>query len=321
MAYGRKKLTGSTRTRAKRVRVPRAPKTNKGYVRKNAKAVNSLYRSVRSLKMSQYGSKQVGYHKMTTHVTPVAAQPVLFDMLDFSCRHPAGGIQIPSGYFYQVTTAGLLGEVAGWESCQPNNLFWEGERVDIPDTGKMLACDMAYTFRIEGISSLDDTRVRIDIFQQKTKVYYVRPSTAQGGVLALPHSLAGLDNMATPTLNRLNGVYFKKIKTIWKYFNSKTTEDQSTQTTANIQYASFRMKPNMLIQQIGTAPAVVNNASDVVVTGGQWGIYNKPLNQSLWCLISTDDRTALASDQVRVTVTRKVIWRDSVGGSQLDGRL
>lgn len=320
MAYGKsRKLAGSTRSRAKRVSLPRAPKTNRNYVRKNAKAVNSLYRSVRNLKMSQYGSKQVGYHKMTTHVTPIARAPVLFDMLDFSVRHPANGVQVPSGYFYQISTAGALSQVAGWESCQPTNLFWADEKTDIPDTGKMFACDMDYTFRIEGIDSLDDTRVRIDVFQQKMSVYYARPNTAVGGILALPHALAALDNMATPTLNRINSLYFKKVKTIWKYFNSHTG-GVTTQTTPNIQYASFRMKPNMLIQQLGTVPAVVNNPSDVPVTGGQWGIYNKPLRQSLWCLISTDDATAaLPSDAVRVTVTRKVVYRDHVGAAGLDG--
>ena len=111
MAYGRKKLAGALRSRPKRVRLPAAKKTPKSYVRKNAKAVNSLYRSVRQLKMSQYGSKQVGYHKMTTHVTPIATAPVLFDMLDFSVRHPANGVQVPSGFFYQISTAGALGEV------------------------------------------------------------------------------------------------------------------------------------------------------------------------------------------------------------------
>lgn len=330
MAYGKTYRRSTRRTYRRpstytRSKAPSLPLRRRVKVARKS-TVSRNTRAIKRLQLSQYGSMQVGYHKMTTHVVPIARSPVLFDMQDFSRNRVApGGINIHSGPFYQIN-GGTLQSVANWENCQPTNLFWQGQQVDIIDTGKYLSCYMQYTFRVEGSGGLDDTRVRIDVFRQKSTALYAGQTTA-GGSLILPTSLTHLGDMATPTENRLNSTYFKKVHTKFLYFNSRTDVATTvppvlgtTQFTPNIKYHSFKYKPNKVVQQHTTIPSVANTPEGDV-TNGAWGQFNRPANQALWCLISTDDNSALTGDSVHVTVSRKICWRDPVGSSSLSGRL
>lgn len=322
MAYGKsRKSTRRRRGSVKFVKPPPAQKTRSGYVRKNALAVNKLSKQVKSLQYSQYGCMQSGFQRMSNHVVPIARYPVLFDMLDFSVNRLDSStppVNIPSGPFYQYSGTSLTA-VATWDLAQPSSAFWQGENTDTVDTGSYLACWMDYTFHIVGNSDLDNTRVRIDIFQQKANVLYARPPTSQ--VLTLPTALNQLDNLCLPHLNQLNPRYFKKVKTIVKYFNSRTDTTQSiTQFTPNDYYVRYRAAPMKVRQQVITMPTT-NTSAETALPDGQWGRYQTPTNQHLWCCISTDDLSALTGDQVNVTISRKLRWRDRIGSGGLSGRV
>lgn len=322
MPHARKSRKSSHRRRGsvKFVKPPPAQKTKSSYIRKNALAVNKLSKQVKSLQYSQYGCMQSSFQRMTNHVVPIARYPVLFDMLDFSVNRLDSStppVTINSGPFYQYSGGGLT-SVANWTLAQPSSAFWQGENTDICDTGSYLACWMDYTFHILGNQDLDNTRVRIDIFTQRSKVLYDRPTGTQA--LTLPTALNQLDNIALPHLNQLNPKYFKKVKTIVKYFNSRTDATQSiTQFTPNDYYVKYRTAPMKLRQQNITMPAA-SGGVEANLPDGQWGHFQTPVDQQLWCLISTDDLSALTGDQVNVTISRKLRWRDRIGSSGLSGR-
>lgn len=324
MAYGKSRKSTRGRRRGRQlVALPRVKKATRRYVRKNAYAVNKLAKQVRSLQYSQYGCMQSGFHRMSTHVVPIARAPVLFDMLDFSVDRldtSTPPVTIPSGPFYQYQGVGpTLTAVARWNLAQVSSAFWQGENTDILDTGSYLACYMDYTFHIVGNADLDNTRVRIDIFRQKSNVLYDRDPNQLP--LTLPKALNQLDNIAMPHLNQLNPKYFKKIKTVVKYFNSRTDSTQSvTQFTPNDYYVKYRARPMKVRQQNITIPATAGGA-EAQIPDGQWGHFQTPFGQQLWCLISTDDLSALTGDQVNVTISRKIKWRDRVGSGGLTGRL
>lgn len=326
MAYGSSMRRASGRPiRRRRARTyrPKGPsvvkKTRVAVARKSTVMRNT--RAIRSLRMTQHGSIQKGFHRISTHVTPIQRYPVLFNMLDFSVNHTnSAGTLVPSGPFFQYS-GGILQSVATWDRAQftNNNPFYLEEYSDSPDTGKILASYMDYHFAIEGDSALDETRVRLDIFYQRSNCLYAR--TAAAGSLLLPSSLNYFDNIATPELNQINPKYFKKIYTKVLYFNSRSSEETSledgkTQFTPNKRYVRFRMKPNRLIQQVLTNPPV-QGTNEAVLPNGSWGQLNTPLNQQLWCLISTDDQSALVGDAVKVNVSRRVSWRDPVGSAGL----
>lgn len=297
------------------VKKTRVPLARKSTVMRNARAI-------RQLKMSQYGAIQKGFHRISNHVVPIQRSPVLFNMFDFSVNHVSGaGTAIPSGPFYQVN-GGALQAVATWDRAQfvTGNPYWLDEYADTPDTGKIFETYMDYTFAIEGSGGLDETRVRIDIFYQRSNVLYAR--AIPGGTLLLPGALTHMDNIATPELNQISPKYFKKIYTKVVYFNSRTDETVpgisagTTQFTPNKRYVRFRMKPNKLIQQVLTNPTA-QGGPEAVLDNGSWNQLNVPVNQQLWCLISTDDQSALTGDAVHVNVSRRVSWRDPLGSAGL----
>lgn len=290
----------------------RVPLASKRMVTKNARAI-------RSLKRSQYGKLQNGFHRFSNHVVPIQRSPVLFDMLDYTVNHQSGaGTAISSGPIFQVN-GGTLQAVATWDRANLTSAYWIGENTDTVDTGAYFATYMDYCIAIEGDGGLDDTRVRVDIFYQKPRSVWTAPPGTPG--LLLPSALNQLDNIATPELNQLNPRYFKKIYTKVVYFNSRTDLPTAldvgrTQFTPNKRYVRFRMRPNKLIKQALTNP-VAQGGPEAVIPDGSFGHLNTPIGQSLWCLVSTDDQSALTGDAVKVTISRKLSWRDPLGSSQL----
>lgn len=303
----------------RKVPVPRTKKRTRTYVRKNAMAVNSLSKQVRSLKVSQYGKPQTGFHRFSNHVVPIQRYPVLFDMLDYTVNHQSGaGTLIPSGPIFQYSGA-TLQAVATWDRANLTSVFWLGENTDTVDTGAYYATWMDYCIAIEGDGGLDDTRVRVDIFYQKPKSVWQGPPGTQN--ILLPNALNQFDNIATPELNQINPKYFRKVYTKVVYFNSRTDEPTAlaigrTQFTPNKRYVRFRCSPKKLIKQALTNP-VSQGGPEAVIPDGSFGHLNTPVGQALWCLISTDDQSALTGDAVKVTISRKLGWRDPLGSSQL----
>jgi len=184
---------------------------------------------------------------------------------------------------------------------------------DIVDTGKYLPVQVNYRIRVEGISSLDNTRVRLDVFQAKSRAVIQSSTTADQQLL--PTGLQHLNNMANPTLNRLNSVFFKKYLSKQVFINSTKTDADTKGTTGNIKYIYFSVRPKRLRTQGETNPATPQDETPEVANGN-WGPLNVPIDEPLWALLSTDDRTSIG-DSVRVTMSRTCIWRDHIGSSTL----
>lgn len=288
---------------------PKPKKDTKSGVRQNAESVHKLALAVKKLQMSQYGGIQKNVQNSNNSLYPTAQYPLLFDCTDFTCYRNYGVVNQQGCRVYQYGVGGLSA-VGGWNIQDfLGNPYHERENYDQVDTGRFLPISVKYTIRIEGVRSLDNTRIRLDVFQARSKSI-VQSSVASGQVL-LPTGLIHLDNMADPTQNRLSSVYFKKYFTKQVFINSTKTDPDTKGTTGNIKYISFMIRPKKPRTQAQTEP---NNPQDAdpEITEGNYGPLNVPVDQPLWALISTDDRTALG-DAVKIDMSRSCVWRDGQG--------
>jgi len=321
MPYGRKsrKVRFKKSYKRRSMAAPKVKKTTKSYVRKNVYRINDLKRDVAYLKRSQHGSIQQNMQNSQVDMIPVARYPLLTDLTDFTCfREATLNPPVPERQgclFYQYSALGIT-QAGGYDiQDYEDSPYWANQNSDRVDTGKYLPVYAKYTIRVEGRPNLDNTRVRIQVFQAKSKALVPTNIAAQN--LVLPTGLQHLDNMADPTLNRLNPVFFKEYKKLGKWFflNSTKTDANTKGTTSNIQYYTFSVKPKKMKYQTLTQPWSPGDPQDEE-TDGNFGPLQVSPESPLWMLISTDDLTAV-DDQVRVRVSRRVVWRDSVGSSQI----
>lgn len=319
--YARRSTKRSMGGRRKpRVAAPPPKKTVKTYVRKNAYKIADLKRDVRFLKMARYGAVQINFQKTDRTLIPTKSRPVLFDMMDFTCRRAAAPPAPASSgaILYQYNALGTAPIAAStWHinSTLATNPYWLGQNRDIPDTGKYLPLSAHYVFRVEGNPSLDNTRVRLQVFSVKPRTYV--PNSVASNNLVLPTALNNLENMASPTENRLSRVHFKCYADKWLFLNSSKTNDDTKGTSANIKYKSITVNPKK--KKVRTQ-AVTNPETpmdpDAEFPDGNFGPLNVPITTPLWCLISTDDESAVL-DSVEVGISRRVAWRDPIGGAPL----
>lgn len=321
MAYARKHRKRSTRHRSKsRVAAPPAKKTTKSYVRKNAYKIADCKRDIAFLKMARYGSVQINFQKTDRTLIPTKTRPVLFDMMDFTCRRAAAPPAPASSgclcYQYNALGTGVIA-ASTWHinSSLAANPYWLGQNRDIPDTGKYLPLSAYYTFRVEGNAALDNTRVRLQVFSVKPRTYV--PNSAASQNLVLPTAMNNLESMANPVENRLSRVHFKCYADKWLFINSTKTNDDTKGTTANILYKTIHINPKKkrLRTQAVTNPETSMDP-DAEFPDGNFGPLNCPITDPLWCLISTDDESALL-DSVEVTISRRVVFRDPIGMAPL----
>jgi len=322
MPYARKYKPKLYRGRRRKpsVAAPAPKKTVKTYVRKNAFKIADIKRDVRFLKMARFGSIQINFQKTDRTLIPIKTRPVLFDMMDFTCRRDAAPpAPASSGCLcYQYNVAGSAVQAAStWHinSTLAANPYWLGQNRDIPDTGKYLPVSAQYTFRIEGNPSLDNTRVRLQVFAVKSRTYV--PNSVASNNLVLPTALNNLENMANPVENRLSRVHFKCYADKWVFLNSSKTNDDTKGTSANIKYKSIKVNPKRkhLRNQAVSNPETPMDP-DAEFPDGNYGPLNCPITEPLWCLISTDDESSLL-DSVEVTISRRVVWRDPIGMAPL----
>jgi len=184
------------------------------------------------------------------------------------------------------------------------------------DTGKYLPVEANYTIRVEGLQSLDNTRVRIQVFQAKASTLI--PGTSTSDVLVLPTGLKHLGNLADPTINRLNPVFMREYKKLGRtmFINSTKTDDQTKGTTGNIFYHRFTIHPKKMKFQGETLPNTPNDPQ-AAPRDGQFGPLQISPDSPLWMIISTDDITGAIGDAVSVRVSRRVVWRDPLGSMRV----
>lgn len=298
------------------------PKKNKPvkrskYGKKQDKSQNAmidkLSKQVYRLQMASYGKPQQNLQVLQAPLIPIARAPICFDLTDFTSYR---GTNSTGCGIYQVNQTGGVDNINAFTTAHLNtNIYWSGNNKDSPDTGAYLAQSCTYFIEVLGRDTLDNTRVRFDIIS-------ARPGATLGadGTLitrALPETLPNLLNLADPSLGyRINPTYFKKYFSKTIFINSSKTAEQKG-TTANIMRFSFQLKPNKVVLQRVTNPAVqdANNPTGEEASGS-YGPWNVGTTQPLWIIISTDDATSL-DDQVIVNISRRVNWRDMIGNSSI----
>jgi len=308
--------------RKKAVAVPKVKRTVKKYARSNALAINKLSRQVKYLQQAKYGCVQRNF-QVSNLMIPLATQPIVTDIMDFSCRRSPtqGGARFGQ---YSTTSPPVLNNIGEWTPSTNN--FHTGQNVDIPDTGKYLALSCHVTMRFQGTPSAIDTRIRVDLFSVRAGA--IGQVISGGNVFAMPTSLIQLTNLANPELNKLGGnPYLKVWATKWLYLSSSRNMTPGTgagqapgpAVTGNSGYLSFHIAPKggKLRNQNLTVPYTPGDSA--TIPDGIWGFLNVPQDEPLYMLISSSDPTVVgpAPNLVSVQCSRTVTWRDPVGKSSL----
>lgn len=307
---------------------------------KQTAVINRLSKQVYQLKMSSYGKVQQNYHQMTNTLFIEKDRPICLDITDFTCeRGPeiAGVPSVNGAALYQLTPpASAPSELAFWkpkpiDPTYGQNHYWHHQNQDQPDTGAYLCVNATYFVEVKGLPNADNVRVRFDIISQKMNAVFPAtaiqlPSTPLSKVL--PDTLKDLRNLADPTINRINPVYFKKYMSKTIFINSTKSADTKG-TTANIHRFSFTIRPNKLCIQSQTNPQVgggivindnppPDSGEQQEVSRGNFGPRNVPINQPLWLLVSGDNALADPTQQrIQLNMSRRVVFRDHLGSSNL----
>lgn len=325
--YGRRApMRGARRRlnfRKKKVPVPKKRRTTRTYTRNNSRAINTLARDIKYLKMSQYGSIQRNFHTSNLMV-PYANQPILTDIMNFSARTASD----PGAKFVQYNNASppVIGDVGNWTPS--TNLFYSGQNVDIPDTGKYLALSCKVTLRFQATPSVTDQRIRIDLFSIKATA--IQQNQAGTPFYSMPQGLLQLTDLANPEKNKLgSNPYLKVWATKWLYLSSSRNagpapgagvQNPGPAVTGNSGYLSFFINPKngKLRTQDITVPATPSDTA--TIPDGNWGAFNVPQSEPLFLLISSSVPNSPGvppTNNVSVQCSRSVKWRDPIGKSSL----
>jgi len=301
------------------VPVPKAKKTTRTYVRRNATAVNTLMRDVRYLKRQQYGQTQKGLHILRRPLTPTATQPVFCCINDLTASNPAIGFD--GCPWYQLDPGGTNNLIVS-NFVPNNNTFYEKMNADIVDTGFAYINDLRLCFRIicnpDGGQQISNKRIRIDLFKQKSRAL-VTP-TALSGIQQLPAVSAQtrLQNLATPTLNRMADEYFNLISTKFINLNPSKVDAVNKGTGLALKYCSMTVPKKYLgkITQQLTSPSTINDGGSTLEG---YSPANFSISQRIWCCISSDDPNTFpgTDPDIQVTVSRYVSYKDNIGSSAL----
>ncbi|AXH79056.1 MAG: hypothetical protein [Circular genetic element sp.] len=308
----------SRNKKAPKAKVPKVARKAK-VDNKQSAIINKLSKQVYSLQMSKYGKVQQNYHTLRTRLIPTNTAPLCLDLTDFTCARPDGPQSGSGAQVFQHNGSGNP-PVSEW-SIQPyvDNFYWSRQNKDQPDTGSYLAMNCTYFVEVKGVNSLDNTRVRFDIVSQKPEGILPTGGPAfEANVL--PQTLGYMKHLAEPmgsTSNRINPTYFKKYMSKTVFINSAPANISGVHpTTANIMRFSFKLKPNKLCTQNQTNPSVGNLDAQPEVLLGNFGPNQVHPCQPLWLIVSCDDQDALG-DAVSVDISRRIVWRDTIGSGLL----
>ncbi len=309
--------------KAKFTKPPRQQKKNQKDNQQSA-LINKLSKQVYSLQMSKYGKVQQNMHVMRRRLIVTNTTPCCLDLTDFTCNRPDDPASPEGAQVYQHTAGSLAEPVTDWVTTPyDDNYYWQAQNKDQPDTGAYLAMSATYFVEIKGVNSLDDTRVRFDVISQKPNAIIPKiPSAGQPlSVMCLPDTLEYFKHLAEPTSqttsNRINPAYFRKYFSKTVYLNSQPANQSGVHpTTANTMRFSFKIKPNKVCSQRATNPIVGGVDPQEEINLGNFGPQNVHPCQPLWLIINTDDSSSLG-DAVGISISRRIVWRDTIGSSTL----
>ncbi len=322
------------------VKPPPKKRSQKDYVRNNAKAINRLSKSVNALTLGTYGRIQKNYQEVTG-LNPLDSAPIAFDATNFTARRVApDGITelMPGCKVYQVDATGTNITVQDkWKIAANtnNNPFWDAPNADlVGDTGSYKPVQADYFFKIyAGRNRVDDAWIDIRLVSMRPGAVALvgAPSSANFAERIMPRGLKFM-KFLTDGNNAINSDYFKTYRHMRIYLNSQTNVTNptpgttsvqvgQTSTTGNSKFRSVTIRPKGVRQQLQTFPdpnqpeTIVGAGNDV--QDGPYGFRNCEISQPLWFIISTNDATTLDGDGVYLDIRRKLVWRDQVGGSSM----
>jgi len=258
--------------------------------------------------------------------TVVAAKPFCFQL-----NNPAVGIDGP-----QLLRAKGSGDhcdrITDFQMDEHRPLFNSAEEAHYANGPQCYIKFCLLKFHFYGY--VDATRIRIDIVRQRRPVQQnVWNPHAAGNYM--PNLLNGFANICGFNTNEIDKKTFEVLQTKYLYMNSKgtsnavdTVQDRNTTdaTTPHDIYCNMFIPMNQLYKQLDSS---INEYTGVDDT--EMNVHNEDGNESkgsyswdnqmpygkagnVWCVISTDDRTALDElvdgDSVSFDIIRKVSWRD-----------
>lgn len=299
------------------------------YDNKQTSKINTLSKQVYKLQMASYGRTQMNFQSLERVLIPTAIKPLCFDLTDFTCLRAgeANGCNI-----FQHVSGSTATTVSHFlhNATVADNYYWRNQNKDQPDGGAYLAMNATYFVQVRGSPHLDNVRVRFDVVSQKPGAIIARTPTDPDPNKLLPDTLSYLKHICEPHINRINPVFFKKYFSKICFVNS-TKSGPNKGTTGNVQRFSFTIRPNKVCVQNETNPLVGGYTEKPIPPStlpapqqeflrGNFGPNNVAATQPLWIIISTDDQASgqlPGQDQVEISISRRITWRDSLGSGNL----
>jgi len=290
---------------------------------------------------ARHGNVQCNLQHMQAIIRPTQHQPCLFDTAQFDHRRISStGLIIPGTQVFQYSQSLQSNDTptsfyAG-TPVSPNytgiNPLWVGQTSDVCDGGSFLPISSHYRFTITGRRNLDNVYVSFTLFRETKRMDQSLGPGIQS-VACLPDSLRYLDNIAGNSKNSLPKDRFKVYWHRTILMNSapalSASGNTDTQgTTANVKYFNFSIRHRGVRTQNVTYPATPESVPtttgtppsiDPILDYGPYGTLNTPFGSQLWLLISSTDANTGATDtqQVAITCSRTVYWRDGIGNYRM----
>ena len=286
-----------------------------------------------------YGSVQTGHHHWAVQDLVVSAHsPLLMDLGDFSREYQVGSTLKVGAKIFTISPLSSEVITATHWTKGLNNSFFTGQNSDIVDGGKYKPLSGKYTFKISCSGNLITTRVTIHTFVMRPS--NMHPATSNVQTRSMPQALKNLTEMADPTVNTFQNNKFIKLyssKTIifqpHKYqdhFSMGAAAGASQHDGPTIEKLHYlNVYPKKVREQEYTIPIDAQDPTSEI-PDSDFGHLNVPEGVPYWCLISCDHPTrneghtdstnhlhhnSDASQQVRITASRVVTWRDHIGAA------
>jgi hypothetical protein len=278
-----------------------------------------------------YGPVQCQMHLSHKSVTPVKNHPILFCATDVQA-----GSDLSKIYYVDSGEALNIKLADSYWAKSDGHKFFANETEHVPNGPKMLLLEAEYTFKITGF--LANTHVRIDFVRQKKAISgdYWNPSTVTN---QMPYNADGFKELAGFTTNSIDTRTFQLLATRKVFFNSKGSKNltdaliegggpesntvDATTRSEQIVTVPLRWKGGKVIKQLDSSINEVDGEDAIdmdAATGdgqrakGSYAFDNVHPLSNVWCIISTDDTTALpdivTGQSVTVAMIRKLKWRD-----------
>jgi len=312
---------GSSARKAAFARARSAP-AKPSTVKKNAQAIKQL-------KINSYGPLQKQITAFGDGQVVIANQPLCFQL-----NNPGHALYGPQVLRAHLSADQRVDKATDFSLCQDNLV---SDMQDHQPNGPK--CWIKYVqlrFRVSGF--VDCTRVKFQIVKQRRIPYNLWDQ--HSGNNFMPALLPAFANTVGFTAHKVNRKLFQVLQEKTIYMNSRassnaldTAEDRETTeaTTPPVKLVNMFVPINKAFKQLDTSTdefplneeAEMNpNNEDGNLSKGSYAFDNQHPYDNLWCVITTDDESSVATiatgDRVLVDCFRTIVWRDPVSSTRDD---